>query len=491
MPAYWCVGSKARSEQSFASHEQQRSSAVGTTVTTRKRHFPIVYRVLQVAVVTAVVGFWFHTSNMDATILGKYSREYFLLALAATLGLLVGGLWYLWFLFTPQQIKLRRGTVNVSFVGKMLVTGVVLVAAAIPAESVLRGIHAREQGRMEASFHPYLQATPKPNDTALTINRWGFRGEDIEVQKPPGRFRVFVLGGSTVYCSRVGFEDTHCRILEKKLRQQYPRVSIEVQNAGMHWHTSQHSLIKFQTKIQDFDPDLIVVFHAINDLARSFCPPHYARTPFQADYGHYDGPIARMVGGHRADDPIINSLALSTVQNFFGRYCYSDFRQENRPVPTRSVDVWKSQEPFRRNMTNLARSVLAQDIRLVMASQASLYDSEMGALERSQLTMSDTICRDVDFRPDIDSLAKGMDTFNAVSRDVAMQFGVPFVDLAATVPKTLDYFLDDVHYTKLGNQLVGETLAQAIISANYVAVPEGRLEVGKRLATSDDRRLQQ
>ena len=40
----------------------------------------------------------------------------------------------------------------------------------------------------------------------------------------------------------------------------------------MHWHTSQHSLIKILFKILDFNPDMIIMYHTVNDLHRILKP---------------------------------------------------------------------------------------------------------------------------------------------------------------------------------------------------------------------------
>ena len=36
--------------------------------------------------------------------------------------------------------------------------------------------------------------------------------------------------------------------------------------AGMDWYTTKHSLINYVTYYRDWQPDVVVVMHAINDL---------------------------------------------------------------------------------------------------------------------------------------------------------------------------------------------------------------------------------
>ena len=60
-----------------------------------------------------------------------------------------------------------------------------------------------------------------------------------------------------------------------------------------------HLLIDYQLRVRQFEPDLIVVFEAINDLYRSFSPPWWAVGEFRPDYSHYLGPYIRFPGPRR------------------------------------------------------------------------------------------------------------------------------------------------------------------------------------------------
>ena len=47
-------------------------------------------------------------------------------------------------------------------------------------------------------------------------------------------------------------------------------------------------------------------------------------------------------------------------------------------------------------------------------------------------------------------------------------FHVPLVDLEAHVPKNQNYFFDDCHYTKKGNQKVARTIFEFIKSKKLI-----------------------
>jgi hypothetical protein len=426
----------------------------------------------------AAAGFWFHTSQHSRILFGKYSIPYFLaLCLLTVLATIPGAT--LRFLLTEQALILSSGRKVTLSLSTKLLTVLVLAAVLLgSAETLLvYRYHAREARAPDLQrqqFHPYLQVVPKPNHESLVINRWGFRGEDIERVKPANVYRIFVLGGSTVFCPDVAFEDSHCRILEKKLRSAYPGVKVEVQNAGMDWHTSQHSLMTFLSKFQDFDPDLIICLQGINDLCRSFSPPGFAWGDVQRDYSHYYGPVATMVNDYFGAAAYHRFLIISEVCSHVAYYWYSDFRygtgpkvtQEVKPV---AVTQWQSLAPFERNMRDLATVIRSKQIELVLVSQPYLYKTNMTEEEERALLFPDYVCRNKDEKPDLASMVRGMDTFNRTSKAIAHNQGVLFIDLEQLVPKTLEYFVDDVHYTVEGNRLIGEILARNVIAAGFVA----------------------
>ena len=66
-------------------------------------------------------------------------------------------------------------------------------------------------------------------------------------------------------------------------------------------------------------------------------------------------------------------------------------------------------------------------------------------------------------------MADGLERYNAVSRRVASEMGVPYVDLEPLLPKSLEYFRDGVHYTAKGSHIVAEAFADLIVREGFVA----------------------
>jgi lysophospholipase L1-like esterase len=435
----------------------------------------VVFWALGALLLAVISGFWFHSSGPGAPIFGKYSPRHFLLACALTA---CGGMAILVvrFLLTRQEFRSSSGRKRiVPLRAKLMLVFIPLAVMLAVAEIALGSLGSRHGDLTvkNAVFHPYLQAVPEPGNSTLHINRWGFRGDEIELVKPDRTYRVFVIGGSTVYCDRTQFEDSHARILEKRLQDAHPGVNIEVQNAGMHWHTSQHSLVKFLTKVQDFEPDLVILYHAVNDLCRSFSPPSFSRGPFENDYGNYDGPVANMVREYFGLETVSRFAVVEAVREGFRRYWFSDFRRDSdtlrrlHPSPG-EFHEWNSLPSYRRNMKSLAEIITNRGIDLIMASQPYAYREGMSEKEWSRCWIPRTSCRSAHEFPDSGSMARGMQAFNRTSRQIADALDVPYVDLESMVPKNTDHFRDGVHYTKKGNRIIGEALTKVIVESKLV-----------------------
>ena len=423
-----------------------------------------------------LAGFALHTDPENPAVLARYSVPYSLFLLS--LGLPAPFLPALArFLTRPSRRVLADGrTLEISPGRKRAYLVTLCIAALVLTESYFQVRKAMQPpGRVPdylLGFHPHLQIIPHPF-TYSGVNQHGFRGPEIERAKAPGVYRIFFLGGSTTFNPFHKFEETYPRRFERLLRESYPERKIEVQNAGMSWYTSQHSLINFLTRVQDFQPDLVIVCHAINDLVRSFSPSRFAISGYgyRSDYSHFLGPQAELFADleHQREPGLADSVViLREATRFFARCYASDLRFRSQPLAEWDVKKFPSLNAFRRNLINLCDIAAARNVQLVLVTQPHLYTDDLSEEERGVLWFPKNMGTDGSRQATGASMKRGIEMFNNATRDLARRKGVPLADMENAVPKTLDYFTDEVHYTAKGTSILASKMVEEIIRSGLV-----------------------
>jgi len=100
------------------------------------------------------------------------------------------------------------------------------------------------------------------------VNEFGFRGPEIIMEKPANTYRIFTIGGSSMYSADSLNDETISYHLQKKFNQYDLGVKIEVINAGIPgaWSATETAMIK--DKLVEFAPDLLLVYDGWNDHSR-------------------------------------------------------------------------------------------------------------------------------------------------------------------------------------------------------------------------------
>ncbi len=121
--------------------------------------------------------------------------------------------------------------------------------------------------------NPKLSFAHEPNTHAflmgqdVKINSQGLRDNEYSLAKPPGVYRILMLGDSTTFGWGVPLNETTAKILERELNAVHvPGVErFEVINAGVGNYDTVQEVTYYQTRGRDFHPDLVVLGYFIND----------------------------------------------------------------------------------------------------------------------------------------------------------------------------------------------------------------------------------
>jgi hypothetical protein len=438
----------------------------------RKQIERVIWLVATLIISILIIGLWFDTYP-KATIFNKYTTSSLIRLLLITFSGYFICL-FLKFLIISTPLKTQPDRNHTSFRSKTWTTLCWIAMLLIVSDIAHQTSHRIKGMGSEQEYDPFLQNVAIPDQKANKndFNRWGFRGDDIDKNKPPNTYRIFVVGGSTVLCVEVDHEHTHAQILQKRLQNEYSNIEIEVQNAGTGWHTSQHSLMTILFNIQDFNPDMIICFHAINDLWRSSDNPQFAIGAYKNNYGHFTGPVTKIFREYKKTNTPTGLFLVDAGIFHFQKHWFADFRDTSAWRHSATIEFsnkdWPSLAAFKRNMNSLAFLAKPMDFDLVMASQPFLYREDLNDEEQSALFFPQHLFGYSQTKTHLPSLISGLNLFNDTAEKIANHHKIQFIDLEQKVPKNLDYFLDDFHYTVLGNKMIGEIFANQIIKTGFI-----------------------
>jgi lysophospholipase L1-like esterase len=313
--------------------------------------------------------------------------------------------------------------------------GLILVFAATLG-SVFYG-RTFQNSRNTRLYHPYLQLAP-PDPPA-----WS-RG--------PGSLRIACLGGSTTE-----FKDKSGRgwpeRVESILRERLGTDSISVYNGGRQWYTTLHTLINYQANIRKMKPDVIVIMHTINDLLHNadFC--YFSRGPFREDYGHFTGPVSRVI-----DRQGFAAFLWKTAAGLW----------HHKPRAIISQQEFPGLIPFERNLNAIIDWAEKDGTAVVLLTQPNLYKSGMTGEEKKSLYMLNTEAVGPSFQWSAETVFLGFTLYREAVERVARERSVPLIDVEKEIPKSLAYFTDDVHYTMEAFDRVAECVASGLIESRVL-----------------------
>lgn len=312
------------------------------------------------------------------------------------------------------------------------------------------------------SPHRYLghYLTPGHVKGANKHNSLGYRSDEIVMPKPEGQFRIVCLGGSTTYTTDVeDYRTSYPSLLEKELKERgYTQVSVI--NAGVGSWTSWESLINFELRVLDLEPDMIIVYHAVNDiLARLVWPP----AAYRGDNSGSTRPVVMSMPSIFEYSTLLRYLLIraglvephsSTDRNLDAppdTYYAKDFydqkvRQTYPDGMFRKVsakDMLMTNEPkfFRRNIEHIVLIANHRDIEPVLATFAysPLFTDEPSvATEEYQAAYVE---------------------MNETLKSIAREIGAHLFDFASLYPVDKQYYTDGLHVNVEGAKLKARLFA--------------------------------
>ena len=115
------------------------------------------------------------------------------------------------------------------------------------------------------------------------LNNYGFKTHnfDFQKQKHDNEYVILCFEGSTTIGELCANEKTWPAKLEKMLNSKYIDFKITVYNLGQNAGTLPYSIVNFSLIGTHLNPDLLIVYHGINDLREGLGYANY-----KVDYSH-------------------------------------------------------------------------------------------------------------------------------------------------------------------------------------------------------------
>jgi lysophospholipase L1-like esterase len=292
---------------------------------------------------------------------------------------------------------------------------------------------------------------------------WKTRGKTPEqVIEASGRHlvRIVCIGGSTTQDVTAFMEErtTYPSELQRLLNEALgpsSDVVVETINAGFAAHSSLHSLVLLETEILDLHPDLLIVYHNINDLMVNYFPGSTSPAYANAFLNPYFLPPELTAERSTIWD---HSRLYAWGRDGMRRVLWYRVQYTDEPVELRHAEV------FRTNLRNLCAVAHANGIRTMFGEQAMAADQEL--FERQFRTKK--FNAKVKY-PRLEPFCQHFARYNEMVREVAAEHQVPCASPYTVLKNRPELFADLVHLHAQGARLVGQEFARVLTESGLLA----------------------
>ena len=357
----------------------------------------------------------------------------------------------------------------------------VLALETLPRLMEIPGLSARdldpisfELSKSNIAPHPYLayanRANYKSREGAkhqISHNSLGFRGPEIASPKPSGTFRIVCLGGSSTYGHGPSSDATTWPArLETRLRAARPELSLDVVNGGCRGYSTFESLGNYAFRISDLDPDLVLIYHTVNDMR---CALYL---DVKRDNTHW-----RAIWRDVPESPFDGSYTYLTWRRYLtdhferfgdiGNFVIVDFDENLKSVvgeeKPRAYQIKEDTELGYRNFHRNLESIVA----LAKNDGASVAIGTQAVLRRRDPDMNDEVLAfnqmtEVLRKVGLDRGALLVDIQAGVSAEEARRAGADEASLFIESPDVVE-----VHLTDEGADLVASLFAEALLNGGF------------------------
>ena len=269
----------------------------------------------------------------------------------------------------------------------------------------------------------------------------GYR--NVSFKKEKNLIKINCVGASTTgnYIIHKNKHYSYPMELEKILNDEN-KGHFEVNNCGQGGYNSADILIRFSLQVVETKPDIVILYHAYNDIASYLTPD------FMSDYSHCRVNIGDSLWKFKIIDSL-PYIPFDFVNYLFESWFPVNVRNSLSNIISRgnvdlSLDPSEGLRVYERNTQAFIDVCKRNEIQLIL-STFCFYLHEEAANSKTHLRYQEIVNLE-----------------NEVMRELATKNNLELVDNASLIPKEEKFFVVTVHFTPEGMNLLAANFAKII-----------------------------
>ena len=303
----------------------------------------------------------------------------------------------------------------------------------------------------------------------IHIDREGFRGPEVAVEKAPGVARIMAIGSSTTFDPGVsGDAATWPARLQFWLTQRSPGHPVEIINAGVPGYVVMTDLIRLETDLYRYRPDVIVLYEGHNDLFGSLRRGREDLRPSTNTPGEV--PVVTPWGHWLSRHSLLYGKLVGRLQVL--RFAAAGRRVLATAAAAAESDddiIDEGAERFELDLVCFLAVARSLGTRVVIPQM--VHASGVRTVRESDSTLSRTWSSTVPFaRPE--TVLRGYVRYNTVLEEVAKRSGVTWVPTGSFGLAGTQWYEagDPIHFNDRGADRMARQLAEALLASGVLDV---------------------
>jgi lysophospholipase L1-like esterase len=311
----------------------------------------------------------------------------------------------------------------------------------------------------------------KTTPNRVSINEFGFRGPTPRTLGKPTRvIRVIAQGGSTTEDIFVDDGRTWPEQLQEKLNARLKTDRIEVINMGTSGYTSWNCVKDLKLNGLQLKPDVVVAYHGVNDFRHSLKNLNDLE-PIEA-YVKYE---------ERETCWLSRLLCTSCIFDQLNRWNYYQGGERSR---AHTLAYWNNPDKAKPDLTGIEKPTVKAFEELLELSRKhgfKLVVGRQGTLMKPKLTDEEVTrmwrlfrwtCKGkpIAWESYLEGRGRVVDTMTGFAK----KHNLPHVDTESNLPRTTEYFVDDVHTVENGADRISDSIADGLVKSGILDELLGR-----------------